>query len=54
MNFNFVFLNNDFEKKGGHWQGGALVFEVGYHPRKKNSCNKGCFSGPGNVRAYIV
>ena len=34
--------------------GGPLVFEVGYHPRKKNHVNYGCFSGPGNVHAYIV
>ena len=33
--------------------GGALVFEVGYHPCK-NSHNYGCFSGPVNVHVYIV
>ena len=35
--------------------GGPLVFEVGYHPRKKKkSRNQGCLSGPGNVHAYIL
>ena len=41
-----------FLKWLGSGPGGPLVFEVGYHPRKKKkSRNYGCFSGPGNVRA---
>ena len=32
--------------------GGALVFEVGYHPRKKIHVIRVVFAG--NVRAYIV
>ena len=34
---------------------GPLVFEVGYHPRKQiHVNNEGCFSEPGNLRAYII
>ena len=32
---------------------GALVFEVGYHPRRKiHVITVACFSGPGNVHVH--
>ena len=34
--------------------GGGIVYEGGYHPRKKFQEIRVVFSGPDDVRAYIV
>ena len=34
--------------------GGPLVFQSGYHPRKKIHVIRVVFSGPNDVRVYIV